>query len=383
MRTIDLHHLGRERVIAAYLVDGVIVDPGPSSCLPTLLEALGDETPRALLLTHIHLDHAGASGSLVRRWPELEVYVHERGAPHMVDPARLLESATRLYGADMDRLWGEFVAVPEERLRVLQGGEQILDGAFEVAYTPGHASHHVCYLHDGTAFVGDVGGVRIMPGSLTIPPTPPPDIDIEAWQQSLELVRGWRARAAGDDAFRDQRRRRRTARRARRAARRLGRARPCPRRGRIHRDGSRPRSRPTPDAETLPGVHPGRATRPAVRRASAGTGASAPNARVDRRYPEPRMPQTIELPRVGGPGAGAGGLWRVVVLNDDFNTFDHVAETLARVIPGVTLAQGYRLADRIHHSGCAIVWSGSQEDAEGYWPALDAAGLSMAPLETG
>ena len=191
MRTIDLRHLGRERVIAAYLVDGVIVDPGPSSCLPVLLEALGAEVPRALLLTHIHLDHAGASGSLVRRWPELEVYVHERGAPHMIDPRRLIESAGRLYGGDMDRLWGEFVAVPEDRLRVLQGGEQLLDGRFTVAYTPGHASHHVSYLHDGTAFVGDVGGVRITATSLTIPPTPPPDIDIEAWRASLELIRGW------------------------------------------------------------------------------------------------------------------------------------------------------------------------------------------------
>ena len=95
------------------------------------------------------------------------------------------------------------------------------------------------------------------------------------------------------------------------------------------------------------------------------------------------MPQTIELPRVGGPGAGEGGLWRVVVLNDDFNTFDHVAETLSRVIPGVSLAQGYQLSDRIHNSGCAIVWSGSKEDAEGYWSALDAAGLTMAPLESG
>ncbi|HSO98336.1 MAG TPA: MBL fold metallo-hydrolase [Solirubrobacteraceae bacterium] len=191
MRTIDLRHLGRERVIAAYLVDGVIVDPGPSSCLPVLLEALGDEVPRALLLTHIHLDHAGATGSLVRHWPELEVYVHERGAPHMIDPRRLIESARRLYGGDMDRLWGEFIAVPEDRLRVLQGGEQLLDGGFTVAYTPGHASHHVSYLHDGTAFVGDVGGVRITATSLTIPPTPPPDIDIEAWRASLELIRGW------------------------------------------------------------------------------------------------------------------------------------------------------------------------------------------------
>ena len=95
------------------------------------------------------------------------------------------------------------------------------------------------------------------------------------------------------------------------------------------------------------------------------------------------MSQTVELPRVGGPGSGLDGLWRVVVLNDDFNTFDHVAETLAGVIPGVTLAQGYRLADRIHNAGCAIVWSGAREDAEMYWEQLDGAGLTMAPLESG
>lgn len=121
MRLIDCLHLGRERVIGCWQVGEVLIDPGPSSCLPTLLEALGDQRPKALLLTHIHLDHAGASGSLVRRWPDLDVYVHERGARHMADPTRLLDSARRLYGDDMDRRWGEFVAVPQERLRVLQG----------------------------------------------------------------------------------------------------------------------------------------------------------------------------------------------------------------------------------------------------------------------
>jgi glyoxylase-like metal-dependent hydrolase (beta-lactamase superfamily II) len=194
MRVIDCLHLGRERVIGCWQVGEVLIDPGPGSCLPTLLQALGEWRPRALLLTHIHLDHAGASGSLVRRWPDLEVFVHERGARHMADPTRLLESARRLYGDDMDRLWGEFVAVPEERLRVLHGGERLsLHGAeFEVAYTPGHASHHVSYLHQGTAFVGDVGGVQIVPEGPVIPPTPPPDIDLEAWQRSIELIAAWR-----------------------------------------------------------------------------------------------------------------------------------------------------------------------------------------------
>jgi glyoxylase-like metal-dependent hydrolase (beta-lactamase superfamily II) len=192
MRAIDLMHLGRQRVICCWQVGDVLIDPGPSSCLPTLLKALGDQRPRVLLLTHVHLDHAGASGSLLERWPGLEVYVHERGARHLIDPARLLESARRLYGEEMDRLWGEVLPVREPRLRVLTGGEQLLGGAFEVAYTPGHASHHVSYLHHGTAVVSDVGGVRIMPDALTIPPTPPPDVDVEAWNDSIARVRAWR-----------------------------------------------------------------------------------------------------------------------------------------------------------------------------------------------
>jgi glyoxylase-like metal-dependent hydrolase (beta-lactamase superfamily II) len=190
VRLIDLRHLGRERVIGCWQVGDVLIDPGPSSCLATLLEALGGARPRALLLTHIHLDHAGASGSLVRRWPDLEVYVHELGAVHLANPERLLASARRLYGEDMDRRWGEFLAVPESALRELHGGERLF-GSFEVAYTPGHASHHVSYMHDGTAFVGDVGGVRITPTTLTVPPTPPPDIDLEAWHESLERIAAW------------------------------------------------------------------------------------------------------------------------------------------------------------------------------------------------
>jgi glyoxylase-like metal-dependent hydrolase (beta-lactamase superfamily II) len=191
MRLIDVRHLGRRRVIGCWMVGDVLVDPGPTSCLETLLAGLDGQVPRALLLTHIHLDHAGASGSLVERWPELEVYVHELGAPHLIDPARLLKSARRLYGENMDPWWGEMVPVPEGNLRVLAGGERILDGAFEVAYTPGHASHHVSYLNRGTAYVGDVGGVRITGDGLTIPPTPPPDIDIEAWHESIDRVRAW------------------------------------------------------------------------------------------------------------------------------------------------------------------------------------------------
>ena len=184
-------HLGRARVIGCWQVGDVLVDPGPSSCLDTLLGALGDSRPSALLLTHIHFDHAGAAGSLVERWPDLPVYVHERGARHMADPERLYNSAKRLYGDDMERLWGEMKPVPQDNLHVLTGGETVLDG-FEVAYTPGHASHHVSYLHEGTAFVGDVGGVRITPQAMTIPPTPPPDIDVAKWHASIELIRAWK-----------------------------------------------------------------------------------------------------------------------------------------------------------------------------------------------
>jgi glyoxylase-like metal-dependent hydrolase (beta-lactamase superfamily II) len=190
---IDLMPLGNDRVIGAYELGGVIVDPGPSSCLQTLLAALESE-PRALLLTHIHLDHAGASGSLVRRFPDLRIYVHEVGAPHLVNPAKLLESAGRLYGDDMDRLWGEVAPVPERNVVALRGGE-IVEG-FRVEYAPGHASHHVAYLHEdtGDAYVGDVAGVRIPPHEFTIAPTPPPDIDVEAWERSLDAVAAWRPR---------------------------------------------------------------------------------------------------------------------------------------------------------------------------------------------
>jgi glyoxylase-like metal-dependent hydrolase (beta-lactamase superfamily II) len=185
-----VRHLGRERVIGAWLVDGCLVDPGPSSGLDALLAGLGDERPDRILLTHIHLDHAGATGSLVRRWPEVEVWVHERGAPHLAAPEKLLKSAARLYGDDMDRLWGEVVPVPRERLRVL--GEREHAGDWRVASTPGHASHHVSYLHEpsGIAFCGDTAGVRIGEGPV-LAPTPPPDIDLDLWRASIDRIAAW------------------------------------------------------------------------------------------------------------------------------------------------------------------------------------------------
>jgi glyoxylase-like metal-dependent hydrolase (beta-lactamase superfamily II) len=192
MRVIDVEHLGRPHVIGCWEAEeGVLVDPGPESSLQTVIEALDGEQPRAVLLTHIHLDHAAATGAMVERWPGLEVYVHERGAPHLIDPSKLLASAERLYGDKLEYLWGRILPVPEANVTVLSGGESVF--GMRVAYTPGHASHHVCYLHEetGTAFVGDVAACRIPPSMLVMPPTPPPDIDIEVWEESIGIVEGW------------------------------------------------------------------------------------------------------------------------------------------------------------------------------------------------
>lgn len=196
---LDVLHLGRANVICCHRVGDVLVDPGPQSCEPALLGALGGRVPRAILLTHIHLDHAGATGALVQRWPHLVVAVHERGARHLADPSKLIASATRLYGDDMDRLWGTIVPVPEDRLLVLRGGERLDpfgdEGTWRVAYTPGHAQHHVSYLRedDGTVYAGDVAGVRIGDGPI-MPPTPPPDIDLDLWRSSLDTIAAWEPR---------------------------------------------------------------------------------------------------------------------------------------------------------------------------------------------
>ena len=190
---IDLLHVGRRRVIATYLLAGdepALVDCGPSSCLGALEEALRErgleiEDLRHLVLTHIHLDHAGAAGTLVRRNPSLQVHVSSIGAPHLLDPSRLERSARRLYGEDFDRLWGELAPVPEASLRPV--GARVLD--LEAFPTPGHASHHVSFLGpDGTCFAGDAAGVRIEPSSFVLPASPPPDIDLEAWSASLDAI---------------------------------------------------------------------------------------------------------------------------------------------------------------------------------------------------
>lgn len=201
---VDLQFLGRPDIIAtAILHDAAtlaLVDPGPATTLATLERelgrmgfALGDV--RQLFLTHIHLDHAGGVGSLVKTNPAIEVFVHERGAPHMGDPTKLVASATRLYGGDMERLWGEFLPVPASQLRPLKGGERITVGGreLEVAYTPGHASHHVSFFDRASriAFVGDTAGIRRGSGSYVLPPTPPPDIDLEAWRASADRILAW------------------------------------------------------------------------------------------------------------------------------------------------------------------------------------------------
>ena len=204
MKFIDLKHRGLPRVVGTAAIEGpsglTLVDPGPTSCLPALESGLQDaglrlDDVRTILLTHIHLDHAGATGTLLQRLPGAVAYVHERGAPHMVDPSKLIASATRLYGPSMERLWGAFVPVPADRLNVLAGGERLDVGGrtYDVAYTPGHASHHVSYLDtgSGTVYAGDTAGVRISGGYVKAP-TPPPDIDLEAWERSLQIYERWR-----------------------------------------------------------------------------------------------------------------------------------------------------------------------------------------------
>ncbi|HWD11281.1 MAG TPA: MBL fold metallo-hydrolase [Solirubrobacteraceae bacterium] len=189
---IDLRYGGRPGALCAWLTGDTLIDCGPSACLGELLAGLGERRPRRLLLTHIHFDHAGAAGSLVERWPELRVHVHPRGAPHLVDPARLLRSARRVFEERFDGLLGDVVPVPEANLDTIADGQRI--GAFLAAWTPGHADHHVAFLDEASrwAYPGDVAGVRLSEG-VVIPPTPPPDIDLDAWRDSLELLEGWRA----------------------------------------------------------------------------------------------------------------------------------------------------------------------------------------------
>ena len=179
-------------MIGCYLLetdDGpALQDCGPAGCVPELKARLAERElelrdVRHLLLSHIHLDHAGAAGVLVREHPGLQVHVSEAGAPHLIDPSRLERSARRLYGADFDRLWGELAPVPEANVH--PAGEDVV--GLECFPSPGHASHHVCYLdRDGTLYAGDAAGVRIQPRRFVLPPTPPPEVDLEAWERTLD-----------------------------------------------------------------------------------------------------------------------------------------------------------------------------------------------------
>ncbi len=198
---LDTNWLGRPRSIAAVLLESdghrAIIDPGPASALPTLRKLLdsrgiGVSDLNAILLTHIHLDHAGATGALIKENPNLEVYVHKAGMLHMADPSKLLASAERLWPGELQHLFGETLPVPFGNLRMLKGGETLALGSrkIDVVYTPGHASHHVSYFDssDGTAFVGDTTGFHIEGEPFVVPLAPPPDIDLEIWSASLDAI---------------------------------------------------------------------------------------------------------------------------------------------------------------------------------------------------
>jgi glyoxylase-like metal-dependent hydrolase (beta-lactamase superfamily II) len=199
---IDLHH-GSARTVACYLLDTpagpALFDCGPATCVDRLKIGLAErglalEDVRHLLLSHIHLDHAGATGVLVREHPGLRVHVSAIGAPHLIEPARLEASARRLYGDAFDELWGELAPVPAENVDVV--AERA--AGLEVFPAPGHASHHVAYLSaDGTLYTGDAAGVRIQPGRFVVPPCPPPEVDVEAWERTIaEMERRGPARLA-------------------------------------------------------------------------------------------------------------------------------------------------------------------------------------------
>jgi glyoxylase-like metal-dependent hydrolase (beta-lactamase superfamily II) len=191
---IDLHYQGAERVVGCYLLEtpdgAALFDCGPTSCLERLRAGLRERglelaDVRHLLLSHIHLDHAGAAGVLVRENPTLRVHVSAIGAPHLVDPSRLERSARRLYADAFDSLWGELAPVPEQNVDIV--GERVL--GLDCFPAPGHASHHLCYIDaDGTLYAGDAAGVRIAPDSAVLPPTPPPEFDHEAWAATANEI---------------------------------------------------------------------------------------------------------------------------------------------------------------------------------------------------
>jgi glyoxylase-like metal-dependent hydrolase (beta-lactamase superfamily II) len=178
-----------------------IIDPGPGSMLEHLLAAIREagfdpEDVTHILATHVHLDHAGACGSLVQRMPRAQVYVHSKGAPHLLDTSKVVASAARIFGERMQELWGDIEPTPQERLHILEGGDvlNVAGRRLEVHYTPGHAVHHVIFfdVHSGELFAGDVAGVRLQGIDYIRPPTPPPDLDLEDWSASMDLVKSLR-----------------------------------------------------------------------------------------------------------------------------------------------------------------------------------------------
>lgn len=205
---LDLDFQRTAGVIAAYLITDrhghTLLETGPGSTLPALERAVSaagadlDDVTQ-LLVTHIHLDHAGAAGALLRRLPHARLFVHPVGAPHMIDPAKLMASATRIYGDRMDRLWGAFEPCPADRVVTLANGAEVHCGrrVLHALHTPGHASHHIAFrdVEHGSVFTGDVAGVRLDGATYVRPPTPPPDIDIEAWHASVDHLRAGKPRA--------------------------------------------------------------------------------------------------------------------------------------------------------------------------------------------
>ncbi len=199
---ISLPFQGESGIIGSYLLANgrtlALIDPGPTTTLGELLEAIRETGHRPeelthILLTHIHLDHAGATGNLLQYTPQASVYVHGIGAPHLLDTTKVVTSATRIYGERMQTLWGEIKSVPAPRLQILEHGDTLKLGemTLEVHYTPGHAIHHIIFFDPQTRdlFAGDVAGVRLQGIDYVRPPTPPPDVDLEAWVKSIELMR--------------------------------------------------------------------------------------------------------------------------------------------------------------------------------------------------
>lgn len=195
---LDLEHLGLPGAIGAYVILGpepTVVDPGPSTTLTALLAGLsrldvGPHDLRHIALTHVHLDHAGATGHLVQVFPGAVVHIHADGAPHMVDPTRLVASTRRTFGEAHDRLWGDVRPVPADRIRPWRPGDQGPWPGLRAVPTPGHIAHHLAYLHEagGVLFAGDSMGLVLGPKAPTQPTTPPPAVDLRAWERTLDAI---------------------------------------------------------------------------------------------------------------------------------------------------------------------------------------------------